>query len=246
MKPASAIVFDLDGTLVRLQPAQGEMDSLRADLAGIFRSRGIVSAFYPLYVELDRVLDQAERFDPGSSQELHRCIVETLVDYERRFAERSQVCNHALQAWHFFRPRARLGVVSNNTRECILRTLRMHGFWPHQHPPTVVGFEDVSTHKPAPDGLLAMATHLGLNPGDVVAYVADHVTDLEACRNANTHGAFHFVALCVRGGKCRWKDIAAHADFHEELALADLSGLPRVLTQVLPGLIAGGVDGEFQ
>lgn len=102
--------------------------------------------------------------------------------------------------------RWKVGVVSSNLRATVRRVLKIDPAWSDGRYP-LVGFEDVTRHKPQPDALAKMIERLGLGPGDLAAYVGDHVNDLEACANLNAVRGTQVVPIPVPGGKCDWEDI---------------------------------------
>jgi len=75
-----------------------------------------------------------------------------------------------------------MGIVSNNRRsriELVLQKEQMSRWFQ-----TVVGEEDVSQHKPEPEGLLAAIRQLNAAPARTV-YVGDNTIDAETARRAN-------------------------------------------------------------
>lgn len=74
-----------------------------------------------------------------------------------------------------------LGIVSTKFRYRILTTLQREGL--AQAFDVIVGGEDVSAHKPAPEGLLKAAERLDCALNESL-YVGDSVTDAEAAKRA--------------------------------------------------------------
>lgn len=74
-----------------------------------------------------------------------------------------------------------LGIVSTKFRYRIMTTLQREGL--AQAFDVIVGGEDVSAHKPAPEGLLKAVERLGYALNESL-YVGDSVTDAEAARRA--------------------------------------------------------------
>ena len=224
-----AVIFDLDGTLIRLKGAPSEIDELRDRLHVLYDGVGITASFHPLYADLDWAMASLDNLEERSRQEVRRQTVRLLVDYEQKFAEKCEPCLFAAEAWQLAVRRFQCGIVSNNTRSCIWSTLTTNGIWESGANYCFVGFEDVTRHKPNPEPLVRLAELLNLVPGDAGLYVGDHVIDLEACQRFNSLGGPRLSAVMVQGGKCRWEDIVAHPEYRKELSLRDLSQLPDLL-----------------
>jgi len=241
MKALRAVLFDFDGTLAELKVEGEEADQLRHGLRDVFCEAWISLAFRPLGADLDCALAALDQIGGPAEFDLRRRALDLLLEYETRFAERATIRQHAPQAWAFAGARWKVGVVSSNLRATVQRVLKTDPAWSDGRYP-LVGFEDVTRHKPQPDGLAKMIHMLGLGPGDLAAYVGDHVNDLEACANLNGAGGLRIVPIPIQGGKCHWDDLVNHPLFRPELALADLSELPRVLSGETPVLLETGEE----
>lgn len=95
----------------------------------------------------------------------------------------------------------RHGIVSQNARDQIRRTLERAGIASHFR--AIIGYDSVhiARQKPDPDGLLACLEVLEAVPGHVL-YVGDHETDVRCARNAQrmlaARGtAFHVVSIAA-------------------------------------------------
>ena len=80
----------------------------------------------------------------------------------------------------------------------------------------VVGGEDVSAHKPDPEGLLLAAARLGRDPSEIL-YVGDSVTDAETARRA---------AVCFAAVLSGVTPAAAFAEYGPCAVLDSLPQLP--------------------
>jgi phosphoglycolate phosphatase-like HAD superfamily hydrolase len=226
MNPLAAIIFDFDGTLVRMVVPAGEMDRLRSEVGAVLLKAGIHCELRPFYIEFDRVLAQLPNGDDALARRLRRQSAEIIDKYEQKWILRSESCVGAKQAWRFAADHWQVAVVSNNTRSCVRRGLAEHGLCGAAEDFPLVAFEDVARHKPEPDAFCRLSDTLGLHAHDRVLYIGDHVTDLEACRRFNALEGPRFLPVAVRGGKCRWEDVVRHPEFRKELVLEDLSQLP--------------------
>jgi phosphoglycolate phosphatase-like HAD superfamily hydrolase len=229
MNPLAAVVFDFDGTLVRLVGQPGEMDQLRSEVGKLLLKVGISCELRPFYIQFDQALAKLSERDDRLAARLRRQSAEIIDVYEQKWIRRSEPCIGAKQAWRFAAERWKVAVVSNNTQACVRRGITEHGLCSAAEDYLLVAFEDVARHKPEPDAFCRLAEMLGLHARDWALYVGDHVTDLEACRRFNVLGGPRLLPVAVRGGKCRWEDLARHPEFREELVLDDLSRLPELL-----------------
>jgi HAD superfamily hydrolase (TIGR01549 family) len=77
------------------------------------------------------------------------------------------------------------GVVSQNSRLNILRTLERNNL--RSHFKSVIGYEevDIRNQKPEPDGLLMCLDQLMNGVGNVALYIGDHDTDIACALKAN-------------------------------------------------------------
>lgn len=76
------------------------------------------------------------------------------------------------------------GVVSQNSRSNIEKTLDKHGVLPHFR--SIIGYEevDIRAQKPEPVGLVQCIRELTSFAPGLVLYVGDHETDIRCARNA--------------------------------------------------------------
>jgi len=231
MKPLAAVIFDFDGTLVRLRATGGQMQQLRDALADLFAEIGPTYAFRPFYQDVDRAWTALEHEREPVRRHMRRRTLEVIASYERQFSVDSERCAYARQAWDFASKRWPVGIVSSNSAACVRQALVDHGVWRCPDAFPLVAFEDVDRHEPHPDGLVEMARQLGLSSDDRFAYVGDHGGDLEACRLINELDRPHAVPICVAGGKCRWVDLTEHPYFPQAMAIPDLSQLPAAIPE---------------
>ena len=190
-----AVVFDMDGTLVVSHEAI--TDAYAATLVHLGaapRSRQEIVRAFPLGPAAAILARLLER--PVSGEELESYFRQLGLRARRVRAYPGVVAALALLA-----ERAPLGVFSGaSTRSCeiLLEATLLRPYFT-----AIVGGDLVERPKPAPDGIVATCTHLGLPPSDV-AYVGDSPLDLEAARSAG--------ALAVAAGWGELFDPANEAD----------------------------------
>ncbi|GFO70502.1 haloacid dehalogenase [Geomonas limicola] len=154
-------IFDLDGTLT---VAIHDFASIRAAL-------GVPSG--------SDILEHLEAL-PLAQAELMR---QKLVAIEEELAGRTEAAEGALGLVEKLHGRgARLGVLTRNTRDIALATLRRIGLEGYFSKRDVLGREEALA-KPDPDGLYRLAREWGVVP-NVMVMVGDYGFDLETGRAA--------------------------------------------------------------
>jgi phosphoglycolate phosphatase len=159
-----AVVYDLDGTLVRLAV---DWDATRRDVAGRLRDAGVA-------VDGDSLWDLLER---GQAEGYGDLVEETIAEHERagaRTAERLPTADEL--------PRhVPVGVCSLNAESACRIALAEHGL--AESVETVVGRDTVSTHKPDPEPLRTAIDALGATPGETL-FVGDTERDARTADRA--------------------------------------------------------------
>lgn len=155
MKAYETIVFDLDGTLVRLNV---DWDAVAEAVAVTLQERGVEPP--------DSLWEMLETADERG----HRAAVEEVIsDYERDGAAASTRLPAADTV-----PEGSVGVCSLNCEAACRIALSTHGL---DRIETVVGRDSVSTEKPDPEPLLEAIDQLDGEPSEAV-FVGD--TDRDA------------------------------------------------------------------
>jgi phosphoglycolate phosphatase-like HAD superfamily hydrolase len=188
-------IFDLDGTLtVAIH-----------DFAGIRAVLGV-----PEGVDILGHLDAL----PEAESLLAKGVLGRIED---ELAEKTEPAVGALGLWQLLHRRGvRLGVLTRNTRQNALRTLRRIGLAGYIDPGDVLGREDALA-KPDPDGILKLA-HGWETPPSALVMVGDYAFDLQSGRAAGA-ATIHVDPSCA----FRWPeltDIAVGSLAELELALA--------------------------
>lgn len=159
-----AVVYDLDGTLVRLPV---DWAGTRRDVVEALRDRGIAVDDESLWELLDRAHN--EGFAP---------VVEAVIaDHECRGARSAELLPTAGEL-----PRAvPVGVCSLNAEAACRLALEQHGL--DAHVDTVVGRDTVGTYKPDPEPLLATVQALSATP-ERTLFVGDSERDAHTADRA--------------------------------------------------------------
>ena len=170
--PAKPVVYDLDGTLVRL-PVDWPAATEDADAA--LREAGLEPGDRDLWglLELAR--------ESGAS----RAFESAVCSHERAAAVTSNRLSMATELRERDGP---VGVCSLNCEAACRVALETHGL--AEHVDAVVGRDSVGTHKPDPAPLLAVLEAMGCAPGEA-EFVGDTERDEETAERAGV--AFRWV-----------------------------------------------------
>ncbi|WP_336025043.1 HAD family hydrolase [Halobellus salinisoli] len=170
-----AVVWDLDGTLVRLRV---DWDVVTRDVADVFEAAGIAADGVDLWEMLDLADESGLRND-----------VEAVIgEHEDAGARRSDRLPHADLVGGFDAE----GVCSLNCERACRIALDIHELTPHVD--AVVGRDTIPTRKPDPEPLLETIRRMDVSTGETV-FVGDSVRDEEAARRAGV--AFRYVEKAV-------------------------------------------------
>jgi phosphoglycolate phosphatase len=165
-----AVVYDLDGTLVRLAV---DWAALEADMEAVLRDAGVEPDGFGAW----ELLDAAERAGVGSE-------VEALV----AAAERDGARDSTRLALADELPEGGLpvGVCSLNCEAACRIALETHGLAGAVE--YVVGRDSIPERKPAPEPLLAVVEALGASP-ERTLFVGDSASDRTTAERAGTRFA---------------------------------------------------------
>ncbi|SFS08531.1 phosphoglycolate phosphatase [Halomicrobium zhouii] len=161
-----AVVYDLDGTLVRLDV---DWDSVARDVDAALADHDIDTDGHDLWDVLERSVETG-----------HRDIVEeAIAAHERDGAETASILALAEDLPH----EVPVGVVSLNCEDACRRALDRHDL--ADHVDVVIGRDTVGTFKPDPEPLLAAVEELGSEPSQAL-FVGDSESDRTTAERAGT------------------------------------------------------------
>ncbi|MBK5275248.1 MAG: HAD family hydrolase [Desulfuromonadales bacterium] len=173
-------IFDLDGTLT---VAVHDFAAIRRELE------------IPIGSD---ILGHLDSLPPHHAQPL----LDRLQEIELELAGLTRAATGALALLqHLLDSGAQMGVLTRNTRENALRTLKLVGLGRFFDPVHVLG-RDEALPKPDPDGIHRLAHIWGIAPGTIVM-VGDYQYDLQAGRSA---GALTIHVDATRS--FRWPELA--------------------------------------
>ena len=171
MNDYEAVVYDLDGTLVRLDV---DWDAVRVAVVDRLRDRDVEVGRHDLW----DVLDVAE--DHGVSE----LVEDTIAEFEQEGAQGAR----RLPLANELPLSVPVGVCSLNCEAACRIALESHGL--DGFVDAVVGRDTVDGHKPDPEPLLHAVDRIGGHP-ETTLFVGDSTSDQEAAKRAGV--AFEYV-----------------------------------------------------
>ncbi|MFT4921616.1 MAG: phosphoglycolate phosphatase-like HAD superfamily hydrolase [Haloarculaceae archaeon] len=167
-----AVVYDLDGTLVRLNV---DWDDVTADAATILSARGVDTEGMTLWDILEHAEENGYR---GK-------IEERIAEHEREGARTSR----DLPLTAELPAEVPVGVCSLNCEAACRIALEIHGI--DSYVDAIVGRDTVASHKPDPEPLLEAIRALSVDPSRAL-FVGDTERDEETAQRAGV--PFQYVA----------------------------------------------------
>ena len=161
----TAVVYDLDGTLVTLAV---NWDAVATDVIAVYEDSGIDATGAGLWSLLENAADH------GIADEVEAAISR----HEREGARRSRRCGLADELATRTVP---VGVCSLNCEAACRIALDTHDL--AEHVGATVGRDSVTTHKPDPEPLLATVDALDADPENSL-FVGDSPRDKETAERA--------------------------------------------------------------
>lgn len=167
----AAVVYDLDGTLVRLAV---DWESARDEVAKLYRDAGVRIGDEGLW----ELLEQAP--EHGLLEEVEAIIAE----YERAGAAAADRLPTADELARRSRP---AGVVSLNCEAACRIALEKHNLLDGVE--VIVGRDSVGTHKPDPEPLLAAVRALNVDAAETM-FIGDSERDKRTAARAGTRFSY--------------------------------------------------------
>lgn len=198
-----SVVFDLDGTLLDLPV---EIEKARADIAAMFAERGYHKPIRPILPSIN----QAAASVAENDEEIYPLIIAARAILDR--AETAAAANAvlrpgALETLEILKSKGvSLGIVTNNSRACIPAALTKLGCRPSDF--VVSTRDDVRRPKPAPDGLIRIASKLG-ECGDTMWFIGDSPVDISAAVAANPQVSPKLRAVAIPGTRSTAEQLRA-------------------------------------
>ena len=176
-KNKKVIVFDLDGTIVKLSVDWGNLNRLLNN-----RYNDVYGENYE-FVHISACLDHV--VDKDDETELQN-FFEMLEEYEMKSIKSNENIDETLffinNLSKFEVPKSiKLAILSLNTRKTILESLKVAGI--NKKIDFIIGREDVRKWKPNPEGLLKIRDHFNVKEKDMM-YIGDLEKDVVTGNNA--------------------------------------------------------------
>ena len=172
-RPVTALVFDMDGTLIDSKTVVPDsyIAAIRAAGGPTIRREQVIERYSlgPPRVLMSHFLER-----PATEREVNR-YHEILANNAGRVSPYPGV-REVLEELEGNAPLAVFTGASRRACDSLLRATSLRGFFQ-----TVVGGDEVDHPKPEPDGIVLACDRLRVNQ-DEVAYVGDAPVDLEAAR----------------------------------------------------------------
>ena len=230
MSRLGAVLFDMDGTLLRLDISHEQMESARDKLRRLFLNAGVNAVFRPVLRVIRSSLSELSRRGVAI-ETIKRRAYQILDELEIDGAQRATACADAgsvLVSLHS--GGRRLGLITNNGRRCIDIALRTSGL-PIECFSTVVSRDDVEFEKPHAEPLLASVRRLGLAPSTTVVLIGDGLDDMRSARAAShaLKGTLSVFTVAVGAA------VSIRLDVREELvdsSVASLGEIPNMLETI--------------
>lgn len=187
-----AVIFDMDGTLLRLQV---DIEEARLRVAELFAPYGYREGFRPILWHIEQASRHADRagVDGAKLRRRARALVDEQEIIGAREAKMREGASELLAALG-----ARgipLGLVTDNGRACVEPALSAAGL-PASLFQVVVTRDDVPYPKPDPAGILRACRVLR---SPLVVYIGDHPKDVTAGRTASREWP-GLVVVALSGG----------------------------------------------
>lgn len=172
LQPYKAVLFDLDGTLVRLRV---DWEGVRRDLAAALQP-AVGGAGSSLGVAM-LLTEATKTLGPKAKQ----IAASVMAPYEQDAT--IEPIPLGLELFRLAQQQAEVGIVSNNLHDTVARSLTACKV--STTGVTIVGFDNVDRIKPAPEGLVKALAVLDTQ-AEASLYIGDAATDKVAAEAAGT------------------------------------------------------------
>jgi len=198
-----SVAFDLDGTLLDLPV---DIESARNEIAALFGEFGYHEPMRPILDAINRAAASVA----GRDEEIYPLIIRArgiLDKAEVAAAENATARPGAVEAIESLRRLGiSLGIVTNNSRACIVPALAALGFTTSDF--VVSTRDEVRRPKPAPDGLIRVASQIA-EANENMWFVGDSPVDISAAVAANPQVAPTLRAIAVPGPRSSLQQLRA-------------------------------------
>lgn len=189
------IVFDLDGTLVKLDFTGERMEDARRNLQNVFDKVDINQEFKPLLTDLEKALRElSATVEAETANHVQTKAFEVIEALERDAVARQSVCDGAREQLETVAASdAQLAIATNNTRGAAKSAIESAGF---AHPDILVALDDAERPKPHPDMLEMVADECGSTPESIVM-IGDRESDARSAYEAFEQRNIHLTTVLI-------------------------------------------------
>jgi|Deesub1362A_J573_1020465.scaffolds.fasta_scaffold00057_148 phosphoglycolate phosphatase len=177
-KSFKLILFDLDGTLVKLN---FNAEKTRERLREFYKKYGIKKEFKPVLKSIEESTQKiSERFGRREAETTYRIAIQILEEEEKLALEGSEILPFAREALdHLRRSGYTLGVVSRTSRSVVNDAVRKYNL----SFDIVIAREDAEKTKPHPEPINLALRKLKINPEECIL-LGDHPYDIISGKRA--------------------------------------------------------------
>lgn len=179
MGKIDAVLFDLDGTVLKLGVTMEDVEAARGALRRLFLEHGVDAVFRPILKTTRESLEVLRERGLGG-EEIAQKAYRIIDEMEEGGANRSAPCVGMKEVLgQLMKEGYVLGIVSNNGKRGIETALKMVGLSPALFS-TIVSRDDLEEEKPSPASILLALDRLGSKgrPWRVV-FVGDRIDDMK-------------------------------------------------------------------
>lgn len=215
-----AVLFDMDGTLLRLEL---DIEEVRLRLAALFGRYGVQRPFRPILRRIREAAAEAAGAG-GDGPALERAGFALVDEWEVEAARRARPQDGAAEVVAELRRRhILLGLVTDNGRACLPTALATAGLSIELFD-AIATRDDVPMPKPDPAGVLTVVRALAPQRA---WYIGDHPKDVEAGRAASRLvPGMQLEIVAVRGGLAGEDALTAAGPDALVTSLRDVLNLP--------------------
>lgn len=217
MDKIDAIIFDMDGTLLRLGWTDEDMKNVRCRLRQYFRNFGIEREFRPLLSTIRETIEElSERVPPERLNSIAKNAFQIVDENEVAAASGAKARDGVRNLLDNLKEKYKLGIVTSNGRRCALVALETVGI-PSELFSVLIAREDTRKHKPHPAPLLLALEKLNLIFRSCnILFIGDHVYDMTCGKKAELFlDSGSITTIAITSGLCKETDLmqCPKADF---------------------------------
>ena len=172
------LIFDLDGTLVRLPI---DYNSLRQSLKEYFKKYGLNLEFRPLLKKIDYAISFVKKNFPEDQEKVKKDVKEILDKFELEGVKKAEIIENVRETLNSLKEmNFKLAILTSNGKKCAEKSLEK--FKIKNYFNLILSREDCKP-KPEPSGILKIMNKLNFKKENTIM-VGDGLNDILAAKNA--------------------------------------------------------------